>query len=153
VKMTAADLAAPVPEAPDVERELAVDMVKHGLLAAPVIVLAATAVWGRDGGASALVAVSVVLVNLILAAVSLSWAARRSLTLLMAVAFAGFAVRMGLVTLVVLAVRHQPWIDLVAFGVTILVTHLGLLFWELRYVSASLAFPGLKPGHKEAVQP
>jgi hypothetical protein len=153
VKLTAADLAAPVPAAPDVERDLAFDMAGHGLLVTPVIVLAAAAVWGRPGAWSALVAVGVVVVNLVLAAVSLSWAARRSLTLLMATAFAGFAVRMGLVTLVVLAVRHQPWIDLVALGVTILVTHLGLLFWELRYVSASLAFPGLKPGHKEAVQP
>jgi hypothetical protein len=153
VKLTAADLTAPVPEAPAVERELAFDMVKHGLLATPLIVLAATVIWGRQGSWSALVAVAVVLVNLVLAAVSLSWAARRSLTLLMATAFAGFAVRMGLVTLVVLAVRHQPWIDLVALAVTILVTHLGLLFWELRYVSATLAFPALKPGHKEAVQP
>ena len=51
----------------------------------------------------------------------------------------------GLVTAVMLAVRNQPWIDLVALGVTVLVTHLGLLFWELRYVSGSMAFPGLKP--------
>jgi hypothetical protein len=28
---------------------------------------------------------------------------------------------------------------------TIVVAHVGLLFWELRYVSMSLAFPGLKP--------
>ena len=35
---------------------------------------------------------------------------------------------------------------LVALGLTLIVTHLGLLLWELRYVSASLAFPGLKPG-------
>ncbi|HKE77529.1 MAG TPA: ATP synthase subunit I [Acidimicrobiales bacterium] len=152
MKLTAADLTAPVPEAPAVERELAFDMARHGLLATPLIVLAATVIWGRQGAWSALVAVAVVLVNLVLAAVSLSWAARRSLTLLMATAFAGFAVRMGLVTVVVLAVRHQPWIDLVALAVTILVTHLGLLFWELRYVSATLAFPALKPGHKEAVQ-
>jgi len=34
-------------------------------------------------------------------------------------------------------------------AVTILATHLGLLFWELRYVSASLAYPGLKPTSKE----
>ena len=27
----------------------------------------------------------------------------------------------------------------------IIVTHLGLLIWELRYVSISLAYPGLKP--------
>jgi hypothetical protein len=28
---------------------------------------------------------------------------------------------------------------------TIVIAHVGLLFWELRYVSLSLAFPGLKP--------
>ena len=64
----------------------------------------------------------------------------------MAVALGGFAVRMGLVTLVVFLVRDEAWIDLPALGIAVLVTHLGLLFWELRYVSASLAFPGLKPG-------
>jgi hypothetical protein len=87
----------------------------------------------------------------VLAALSLSWAARRSLTLVMAVALGGFAVRMGLVTVVLLLVKDKSWIDLTALGVTVLVTHLGLLFWELRYVSASLAFPALKPGDKEAV--
>jgi hypothetical protein len=30
-------------------------------------------------------------------------------------------------------------------GLTLVATHLGLLFWELRFISASLAFPGLKP--------
>jgi hypothetical protein len=153
MKPTAADLNAPAPDAPPVERELAFDMARRGLWVAPAIVLASAVVWGGDGAWSALVAIGVVLVNLVLAAVSLSWAARRSLNLLMAVAFAGFAVRMGLVTGVLLVVKDRPWIDLVALGVTILVTHLGLLFWELRYVSASLAYPALKPGHKEAVQP
>jgi hypothetical protein len=153
VKLTAADLSAPVPGAPAVERDLAFDMAKRGLWVAPAVLIAAALVWGTEGAASALVAMAVVLVNLVLAAVSLSWAARRSLTLLMAVALGGFLVRMGLVTVVMLAVRDQPWIDLVALGVTVLVTHLGLLFWELRYVSASLAYPALKPVHKEAVQP
>jgi hypothetical protein len=153
MKLSFADLNAPVPDAPDVERRLAFDMARRGLWVVPAVVAAAGAVWGSEGVWSALVAVAVVLVNLVLAAVSLSWAARRSLTLLMAVAMGGFLVRMGLVTAVLLAVRNQPWIDLVALGVTVLVTHLGLLFWELRYVSASLAYPALKPGHKEAVQP
>jgi len=153
VKLTFADLSASAPEAPAVERALAFDMARRGLWVAPAIVALAALVWGGDGAWSALVAVAVVLVNLALAAISLSWAARRSLTLLMAVALGGFLVRMGLVTAVMLAVRDQPWIDLVALGVTVLVTHLGLLFWELRYVSASLAYPALKPGHKEAVQP
>ena len=153
MKLTFADLNASAPEASAVERELGFDMARRGLWLAPAIVALAALVWGGDGAWSALVAVAVVLVNLALAAISLSWAARRSLTLLMAVALGGFLVRMGLVTVVMLAVRDQPWIDLVALGVTVVVTHLGLLFWELRYVSASLAYPALKPGHKEAVQP
>jgi hypothetical protein len=151
VKVTAADLREPAPDAPAVEREIAFDMLKRGIWFAPAIVLAAAALGGSDGAASAAVAIAVVLVNLVLAAVSLSWAARRSLTLVMAVALGGFAVRMGLVTVVLLLVKDESWIDLTVLGVTVLVTHLGLLFWELRYVSASLAFPALKPGDKEAV--
>ena len=89
------------------------------------------------------------LVNLLLAAVALSWAAQRSLNLIMGVALGGFAVRMGLVTLVLFLVRDAAWIDMVALGITILVTHLGLLFWELKYVSASLAYPALKPTAKK----
>jgi hypothetical protein len=38
---------------------------------------------------------------------------------------------------------------LVPLGITIIVTHLGLLFWEMKFVSASLAFPGLKPKTQE----
>ena len=29
--------------------------------------------------------------------------------------------------------------------VAVLVTSVGLLFWEMRYVGATLAFPGIKP--------
>jgi hypothetical protein len=151
--VTAADLRAPVPSVSgDPERELAFDMLKRGAWFAPLVVIGAAAIWGAAGAASAGVAIALVVVNLLLAALALSWAARRSLNLLMAVALGGFAVRMGLVTVVLLLVKDEPWIDLVALGVTVLVTHLGLLFWELRYVSASLAFPALKPPSKEAVQ-
>jgi hypothetical protein len=130
---------------PPVERDIALDMVRRSVWVIPAIVLVATLVRGGDGGWSALVAVGIVLVNLVVAALSLGWAAGHSPTALMAMALFGFAARMGVVTLVVVLVKDTAWIDLPALGVTILVTHLGLLFWELRYVSASLAFPGLKP--------
>jgi hypothetical protein len=129
----------------NVETELVGDMLKRGVPAAPVVVLVAALFAGSSGALSALLAVAVVLANFALAAVSLSWAARTSPTLLMATAFGGFAVRMGIVTLVILAVRHTSWIDLSVFAITILATHLGLLFWETKYVGASLAFPGVKP--------
>ncbi len=148
--MTAEDRRAPVPEAPAVERELVADMLRRGVWFLPAIILVATVIWGTKGASSAAVAAGLVAVNLTLAALGLSWAAKVSMTAIMVMAFAGFAARMGLVVVVLLLVRHQPWIDLTALGVTVLVTHLGLLFWELRFVSASLAFPGLKPlAHKE----
>jgi hypothetical protein len=91
-------------------------------------------------------------VNLLLAAAGLSWAAKHSLNMIMLMALGGFAVRMGLVCAVLFAVRNASWVDMTALGIAVLVTHLGLLVWELRYVSASLAFPGLKPtADKEAV--
>jgi len=36
-------------------------------------------------------------------------------------------------------------VEMVPLGLTLVATHLGLLIWEARYVSLSLAFPGLKP--------
>ncbi|MFL6204980.1 MAG: ATP synthase subunit I [Acidimicrobiales bacterium] len=147
-----AERNAPVPDAPEVERELAFDMLQRGVWFAPVVLLAATAIWGVQGAASAALAIALVSVNLVLAALGLSWAAKRSLNTLMVMSLVGFAVRMGLVTAVLFAVRDAAWVDMVALGVCVIVTHLGLLFWELRYVSASLAFPGLKPTtDKEAV--
>jgi hypothetical protein len=110
-----------------------------------VIVLIAGLFGGSRGAWSALLAVAVVAANFLLAAVSLSWAARISPVALMATAFGGFLARMGLVTAVILVVRHTSWINLTALAITILATHLGLLFWEMRYVGASLAFPGVKP--------
>lgn len=143
--MNAIDRHAPVPSAPEVERELVFDMLKRGVWFAPAILVLATLIWGTKGASSAAVAIALVTVNLILAALGLSWAAKVSLTAIMAMSLGGFAVRMGLVCAVLLAVRHASWVNLTALGITVLVTHLGLLFWELRYVSASLAFPGLKP--------
>jgi hypothetical protein len=150
--VTAADRQAPVPSAPEVERELAFDMLKRGVWLVPVVLLVASMIWGVEGAASALLAIAVVTVNLVVAALALSWAAKISLTAIMAVALGGFALRMGLVVAVLFGVRDASWLNMTALAILILVTHLGLLFWELRYVSASLAFPGLKPTNdKEAV--
>ena len=57
----------------------------------------------------------------------------------------GYLIRLGLIFLAVLLVKDAAWISLPALGATIIVTHLGLLVWELRYVAISLAYPGLKP--------
>jgi len=131
-----------------VATQLALDMVKRAVPFAPAVVALCWLAWGSQGAWSALLAVGVVAVNLLLLALSLSWAARISPAVLMGAALGGFLVRMTLVTIVVVAVKDLPWVDLTALAVAILVTHLGLLIWETRYVSASLAFPGLAPSRK-----
>jgi hypothetical protein len=136
------------PPAPPVERELVLDIAKRGLMAAPLIVLVGGLARGGAGAASAALAVAIVLANLALSGATLSWAARTSLNLLMMAALGGFLVRMGLVVAVVSAVRHETWVDLPTLAVTLFVTQIGLLFWETRYVSATLAYPGLKPGER-----
>jgi hypothetical protein len=63
----------------------------------------------------------------------------------MGVALFGYIVRLGLMATAVLLVHNAGWFSAWPLGLTLIVTHLGLLLWELRYVSASLAFPALKP--------
>jgi hypothetical protein len=131
---------------PAVEREVATDMVRRALPAAPVIVLLAALPWGVDGALSAAFAIVVVVANFLLAAWVLAAASRISYGLLMGAALFGYLVRIALIGLAVWAVKDLSWVEPLPLGLTLIATHLGLLLWELRYVSASLAFPGLKPG-------
>jgi hypothetical protein len=58
----------------------------------------------------------------------------------------GYVVRLTVLLGVLWLVKDLPWVEMVPLAVTLLATHLGLLLWETRYVSLSLAYPGLKPG-------
>jgi hypothetical protein len=136
-------------QGPAVEREIAFDMVRRSLPFVPALLLLSTLIWGVEGGLSAGYAILLVLANFVLSAALLAWAAKTSLAILMAVALFGYLVRLGLITVAVLAVHNQAWVSIVPLGLSIIVTHLGLLLWETRYVSASLAFPGLKPVRKD----
>jgi hypothetical protein len=133
-------------EGPAVERQIALDMVRRSLPFIPFVILLAAIPWGAKGSASAAYAITLVLANLLFAAALLTWAARISFAALGAAALFGYLIRLGLITIAVLLVRNLPWVNLAAMGVTIVVTHLGLLMWEMRFISTSLAFPGLKPG-------
>jgi hypothetical protein len=137
-------------DAPPVERQIARDMIRRGLPVAPVLVVVAGVIWGLDGAVSAAYGLAIVLANFALAAAALSWAGRRSVALLMGVALFGYIFRLALVTVAVLAVKDLAWVELVPLGLSIVVSHLGLLFWETSRVSASLAFPGLKPDQRGA---
>ncbi|MFT7647136.1 MAG: hypothetical protein ACI8Y4_001877 [Candidatus Poriferisodalaceae bacterium] len=130
------------------ESEIARDMVRRSLPAIPVVLLVAALFWGINGALSAGYGMGLVLVNFLLAAALLTWAARISLTLVMVAALSGFMIRLALIWLAVWLVRDAVWVELLPLGLTIIIAHLGLLLWETRHVSASLAFPGLKPSPK-----
>lgn len=132
-------------EGPAVEWQIVADMVRRALPVAPVILLLAGIGWGASGVYSAAYALVIVLANFVASAALLAWAARTSLTLLMGVALFGYILRLALVTVAVLAISGQSWFSPIPLCATIVLTHLGLLIWETRYISATLAHPGLKP--------
>jgi len=134
-----------VDPAPPVERRIAVDLARRGLLVAPVIVLVAGLLRGADGAASAALGLAVLVLNFLAAAISLEWGARRGGNALFGVALGGFLFRMVSILVVILVAQALfGWVDVIVLGVTLFLTHLGLLFWELRSVSFSLAAPGLQ---------
>jgi hypothetical protein len=136
---------------PPVERQVALDMAKRAAFVAPILVGVAWAIWGSHGGISAAVGLGLAVANLLLAAALLSWAARVSLTALAAAALGGYILRLALLTGVVFAIHGQSWVSWVPLALTLLITHLGLLAWETRYVSATLAYPALKPRPQKGV--
>jgi hypothetical protein len=145
--MTAAIATRDLGPAP--EPVLARDLAKHALILAPIAIVICAAIWGWAGATSAAYAIALVTLNFLAAAWLLAWAARISYGLLMGVALFGFLIRLALIGVAVLAVKDAAWVEPVALGLTLVVSYLGLLFWELRYVSVSLAHPGLKPTPKE----
>jgi hypothetical protein len=128
-----------------VELEVSADMVKRGLVVAPLLIVISAVIWGADGAWSAAFAIGLVLVNFLLSAALISYTAKISLGLMMGATLFGYLIRLGLIMVAVLLVKDAGWISLPALGATIIVTHLGLLLWELKYVAISLAHPGLKP--------
>ena len=128
-----------------VEIKVSADMIKRGLLAAPVVIGLAALIWGANGAWSAAFAIGLVLVNFALSAALISYTAKISLGLMMGATLFGYLIRLGLIMLAVLLVKDAAWISLPALGATIIVTHLGLLVRELKYVAITLAHPGLKP--------
>lgn len=133
----------PVP-GPAPEVGISRDMVKRGLWVAPAIVFVAGLIWGQPGLWSAAYGVALVLANLAASAALIAMAARISLGMVMGATMFGYLIRLGVIFAAVWIVRDADWISFPALGATIIVTHLGLLVWELKYVAISLAHSGVE---------
>jgi len=137
---TLSPVAGPAPEA-----AVTKDMVRRGLIVAPLLIAVCGLLWQMNGALSSAYGIALVLVNFTLAATLVTVTARISLGLMMGAVLFGYLIRLGLIFLAVFLVKDAGWISLPALGATIIVTHLGLLIWEMKYVALSLAHPGLKP--------
>jgi hypothetical protein len=130
---------------PNVEREIALDLVKRGLPAAPVVILIGGLVRGWAGAASAAIAVGIVLVNFLVAAAVMTRAAKHGPGAIGGAALGSYIARLVVIVVALALLRHESWIDLPVLGLVLVGTYLGLLFWEAKYVSLTLAAPGLRP--------
>jgi len=138
-------LTAATADGAEPELEIARDLLKRAVWVAPGLLVVAGLIWGVGGAISTAFALVIVVVNFYLAAYLNSRAARISLALLAGIAMFGFVLRLSIVFVAFWLTRDASWMKVVPFGLTVVVAHLGLLFWEMKYVSATLAFPGLKP--------
>ena len=130
---------------PSPEAQIGRDLVRRGLIVAPLLVAASWLAWGGTGAWSSAYGVALVLANFVVAAGLIAMAARVSYAMMLGAMLFGYLARLALVALAIYLVRNAGWVNLVALGITVVVAHVGLLFWEMRYISASLAFPGLRP--------
>lgn len=128
------------------EREIARDLAVRTVLVAPVMLAIGAIFWGWDGLWSSGYGLVIVAVNFLLGAAIITWSARISPAVMLGAVMFGFVARLGIITAAVLPIRSSGWFEVAPFAISLLVTHFGLLAWETRHVSASLAFPGLKPG-------
>jgi hypothetical protein len=127
------------------ELDVALDLAKRALPVGVVLIAVSAIGWQLHGVLTTGFAVGVVVLNFLAAAALMAWAARISLGMLMGAVLIGYIVRMSIVALAVFAVKDESWVVLPLLGFTLVLTHLGLLFWETRHLSVSLAYPGLKP--------
>lgn len=130
------------------ERQVARDLAVRTVLVTPAMLAVGATFWGWHGFWSSGIALGIVAVNFLLGAAAITWGAKVSPAALFGAVMFGFIVRLGILTAAVLPIRSSEWFEIVPFAISLLVTHLGLLAWETRHVAASLAFPGLKPGHE-----
>lgn len=130
---------------PSPEAQISRDIVKRGVIVAPVFVVASWLAWGTNGAWSSAYGLLLVLCNFMLAAGIIAVAARVSYAVMLGSMLFGYLVRLAIVAFAIFVVRDAVWVDLISLGMTVVVSHIGLLFWEMRYVSASLAFPGVRP--------
>jgi hypothetical protein len=130
------------------EAGIARDLARRAALITPIVLLGTGLAWGIGGAVSAAVGLALVAANFLASARVIAGVARRSQSAVFGTVLGGYVLRLGLILGIVLALQQVSWVNIPVLVVTIAVSHLVLVTWELRFVSFSLAAPGLKPARK-----
>ena len=105
--MTAADPHLTRFEGPSPVAQIARDLVRRGLWAAPVMLGLGFLIWGTEGLAGVALGMALVLANFAIAAAIIATTSRISLALLMGGVLFGFLIRLGVIFLAVYLVRRR----------------------------------------------
>jgi hypothetical protein len=136
---------APPPSIEKIERDIAVDLAKKAAIVTPIIVIG-LGVWrGPDAALGAFLALALIVGNFFASAAILGWTAKHAPHALAGVAMLSFLGRLLVITIIGAGIKQLDIVDFPVFGITLVVSYLALLFWEMRSISLSLAYPGLKP--------
>jgi hypothetical protein len=136
---------APPPSIEKIEREIAVDLAKKAAIVTPLVVLG-LGIWrGPDAALGAFLALALVVVNFLASAAILGWTAKHAPHALAGVAMLSFLGRLVIITIIGAGIKQLDIVDFPVFAITLVVSYLALLFWEMRSISLTLAYPGLKP--------
>ncbi|HEX8099021.1 MAG TPA: hypothetical protein VF660_02330 [Actinomycetota bacterium] len=137
--------------APEPELEI----VRRGLWLGPAAFVAALLIGAVAGGWnigwSAAIGIAVVFANFVVHGVSLARAARRSLTVLAAVAVGGFVVRLGAIVAIMFGLNRLAFFSPLAFGLAVIPGTFGLLAFEMKLLAGGLGAELRLPAQTEVV--
>ena len=136
---------APPPSIEKIEREIAVDLAKKAAIITPIVVIGLGLWRGPDAALGAFLALALVVVNFLASAWILGWTAKHAPHALAGVAMLSFLGRLVIITVIGAGIKQLDVVDFPVFAITLVVSYLALLFWEMRSISLTLAYPGLKP--------
>jgi hypothetical protein len=120
------------------ERELIRRVTPWALPAAIVAYGAGALIAGSDAGWSAAIAIVLVYLNFLANALSLAWAASTSPTLISAVAFGGYAIRLIVYTIALVLLNQLAWFSPVAFVLALVPAIVALLIFEAKALSGRI---------------
>jgi hypothetical protein len=133
------------------ERELVRRALPYGIPAALLALVAGAWVGGWDVGWSASLGVAVVALNFAASGLSLSWAARVSLTAIAAVVMGGFVIRMAVIVASMFVLdRFTQWFVPLAFGLAVVPATILLLIYEMRLLSRGVGNELIIPAEPRA---